>query len=398
MDILIRLRFLLWALVLGLWGLMVWQFLGDDEPQQQQMRWVNRQVVSVHRRDAADLDDDLPDIEQDGTISAERLFAQKPPEDLTAQPEAVVRGMETGAKLARIPAAVSGSMPKAIAPTPGFRGVAPDDSRRSAPPPERPAPERPAPRPSPPPEEDAPAPTGFTKTQTRHFTIFAEGKPPSEEFLETLENIQANLMLDLAAFSPWAREERVTVFLFRDQESYRRVTGRPAWSGGASSVRRRKVYLYESEELVGILAHELTHIYFDSFFLGGVTNPLWLSEGMATLVQTERGLAAPNWLKHNLDVIRRGGGYGLDDLTKVENTSGAQDDEIRLWYTQSYSVVRFLIRNQYKSSFYKFCKNIRDGVPMKESLYRAYGMPFNSVKALEYAWRYDATGPKSKTQ
>jgi hypothetical protein len=396
LDILIRLRFILWGLVLGLWGLMVWQFLGDDEkPEAQQMRWVNRQVVSVHRRDDS-LDDDLPDIEQDGSIAPEALFKSKP-DDLTASPEATVRGMDTGAKLARIPAAVSGSMPRTIAPTPGFRGIAPQNMRRTEPPPEERAQTLPA-RPPPAQEEDGPAPKGFTKTQTRHFNIYAEGKPPSLEFQETVENIQANLMLDLAAFSPWARDERVSIFLFRDQESYRKVTGRPAWSGGASSVKRRKVYLYESEELVGILAHELTHIYFDSFFLGGVTDPLWLSEGMATLVQTERGLAAPNWLKHNLDVLRRGGGYGLDDLTKVENTSGAQDDEIRLWYTQSYSVVRFLIRNQYKSSFYKFCKNIRDGAPMKEALYRAYGMPFNSVKSLEYAWRYDAQGPKSKTR
>lgn len=382
---------------MGLWGLMVWQFLGDDEkPEQQQMRWVNKQVVSVHRRDV-NLDDELPDIEQDNAIPAEKLFSVKPPDDLTSQPEATVRGADTGAKLARIPAAVS-SMPRTIQPTPGFRGIAPENMKRNEPPPsERPTqmPTRPPPQQ---PEEDSAPPKGFTKTQTRHFNIYAEGKPPSLEFQETVENIQANLMLDLAAFSPWARDERVSIFLFRDQESYRKITGRPAWSGGASSVKRRKVYLYESDELVGIMAHELTHIYFDSFFLGGVTNPLWLSEGMATLVQTERGLAAPNWLKHNLDVLRRGGGYGLDELTKVENTSGAQDDEIRLWYTQSYSVVRFLIRNQYKSSFYKFCRSLRDGAPMKEALYRAYGMPFNSVKSLEYAWRFDATDHKQKTQ
>lgn len=392
MDILIRLRVLLWVMVLSLWGLMVWQFLGDDEGgDQAQMKWVSRSMETVHRRDI-EFDDDLPDIEADGTIPPEKLFAQKPPDDLTQQPEATVRGTTTGAKLARIPSSVSGTMPT-ITPSPGFVGRAPErmpKSRRDEPQ-AQPAPQRP----TRPPEEEAPTPKGFTRTQTNHFNIYAEGKAPSLEFRETLESIHANLMLDLAAFSPWAREERVSIFLFRDQESYRRVTGRPAWSGGASSVKRRKVYLYESEELVGILAHELTHIYFDSFFIGGVTDPLWLSEGMATLVQTERGLAAPNWLRHNLEVIKRGGGYGLDELTRVDNTMGAKDDEVRLWYTQSYSVVRFLIRSQYRSSFYKFCRFLRDGTPIKESLYRAYGMPFNSVKALEYAWRYDAqSGPR----
>lgn len=374
----------LWVLVLSLWGLMVYQFLGDEPaPEQAHMNWVSHRVENVHRRDV-NLDDDLPDIEADGGISPEKLFQSRPPEDLTSQPEATVRGAETGAKLSRIPASV-GAM-ATITPSPGFRGPAPDKLPQRPPQPE----ERPAARPAPPPEEEAQPPKGFVRTQTKHFNVFAEGRPASLEFLETLENLNANLMLDLAAFSPWAREERAAIFLFRDQESYRRVTGRPAWSGGASSVKRRKVYLYESEELVGILAHELTHIYFDSFFLGGVTDPLWLSEGMATMVQTERGLAAPNWLRQNLDVLKRGGGYGLDELIRVENTAGAKDDEIRLWYSQSYSVVRFLIRSQYRSSFYKFCRFLRDGSPVKESLYRAYGMPFNSVKSLEYAWRYDS--------
>ncbi|MBI3298523.1 MAG: hypothetical protein HYZ75_10190 [Elusimicrobia bacterium] len=398
MDILIRLRMVLWVLVLSLWGLMVYQFLGDDSaPEQGQMKWVSRRVENVHRREL-DVEDDLPDIEADGTIPADKLFEQKPPSDLTSQPAATVKGSETGAKLARIPASVGAMTP--IKPPPGYTGPVPlGRKEQPRPPPEaRPIPTRPV-RPAQPPEEDATPPKGFTRTQTKHFNVFAEGRPPSLEFLETLENLHANLMLDLAAFSPWAREERASIFLFRDQESYRRVTGRPAWSGGASSVKRRKIYLYESEELVGILAHELTHIYFDSFFLGGVTDPLWLSEGMATLVQTERGLAAPNWLKQNLDVIKRGGGYALDELIRVENTSGAADEEIRLWYSQSYSVVRFLIRSQYKSSFYKFCRFIRDGSTVKESLYRAYGMPFTTVKALEYAWRYDAqSGPRRAQQ
>ena len=71
----------------------------------------------------------------------------------------------------------------------------------------------------------------------------------------------------------------------RRSRSMIKLCSRPAWSGGASSVGKRKLYVYESEELPGIVAHELTHIYFDGFFLDGTTDPLWLSEGMATLVE-----------------------------------------------------------------------------------------------------------------
>src|SRR5207302_16947 len=112
------------------------------------------------------------------------------------------------------------------------------------------------------------------------------------------------------------------------------------------SVPKRKVYLYESEELPGILAHELCHIYYDGFFIEGQPDPLWLSEGMATLLQVERGLAAPNWLRENMDILERGGGFSMSELMSVTTTADSPDDKVRLWYAQSYSVVRFLVRSQ----------------------------------------------------
>jgi hypothetical protein len=238
-------------------------------------------------------------------------------------------------------------------------------------------------------QKDPAIPPGFFKTQTGHFNIYAEGAPAAPDTIKLIENLHGNLMLDLADFSPWARDEKVSLFLFKSQETYRKVTGRPAWSGGASSVPKRKVYLYESEELPGILAHELCHIYYDGFFLGAKPNPLWLSEGMATLIQVERGLAAPNWLRENLEVIKSDGGFTITDLMRVKSTSGSSDENVRLWYSQSYSLVRFLIRSQYKSSFFNFSRHLRDGKPPAEALYRAYGMPYTNLKALEYAWRYD---------
>ncbi len=238
---------------------------------------------------------------------------------------------------------------------------------------------------------DPPVPAGFQKSVSRHFNIYAEQYEASDRFLELIENLHGNLMLDLAPFSPWASDQKVSIFLFKSQEAYRRVTGRPPWSGGASSVPKRKVYVYESEELPGILAHELTHIYFDGFFLEGTTDPLWLSEGMATLLQVERGLAAPNWLRENLASLESGGGLPFESFMGVTTTSGWTDDKVRLWYAQAYSVVRYLIRTQYRSSFYKFASYIRDGRPVPEALYRAYGAPYTRIRALEIAWRHEVS-------
>jgi hypothetical protein len=361
---------------------MVYQYLGEEE--EERMRTVvNPYTTPLPRRPlpgspemaGAGVPEQLPpDIRQEPSWEEPPLPPAKPPEDpavAMVPPLAGVRAPD----FVRGPAGqdLSGARP----PLEGSRSPFPEGA---ATPPQTAAP-----------AAEVPAPPGFVKRFTRHFTVYSEGDPPSTAFLQLLEDLHGNLMLDLSPFSPWAKDDRVTIFLFKNQDTYRDMTGRPAWSGGASSVPKRKIYLYESAELPGILAHELCHIYYDSFFSESLPNPLWLSEGMATLIQIERGQARPVWLRENLEILEHGGGFSLDELMAVTTTKGMGDARVRLWYAQSYSLVRFLIRTQYKSSFFKFSRYLRDGRPLAESLYRAYGMPYNRVKALEYAWRYELT-------
>jgi hypothetical protein len=249
-------------------------------------------------------------------------------------------------------------------------------------------------------KDEAPpeAPSGFAMERTRHFVIYEEGPEVSKNLIENMENLHGNIMLDLVAFSPWTRDRKVFVYFTNNQDTYPRMTGRPAWSGGTASLSERKIYLFKSEEAFGILAHELTHIYFDSFFPSDRSSPLWLSEGMATYVQSERGYSTPRWLAHNLALLGKGGGFKLADLVRIENMQGADDDNVRLWYAQSYSVVRFLSKMKAGEAFYLFCKRLRDGLPVHQALFQAYGMPYNKLSSLEYAWRYDLkTGKISGT-
>ena len=57
---------------------------------------------------------------------------------------------------------------------------------------------------------DMPTPPGFVRSSSRHFTVFAEQYPASERFIELIESLHSNLMLDLAPFTPWANNERTT--------------------------------------------------------------------------------------------------------------------------------------------------------------------------------------------
>ena len=229
--------------------------------------------------------------------------------------------------------------------------------------------------------EEAPpqAPPGFAMAESRHFVIYEEGAEVDQALIDNVESLHGDIMLDLVAFSPWTRDSRKShVFFASSQDTYQLLTGRPAWSGGVASLSERKIYLFKSEEAFGILAHELTHIYFDSFFPADRPSPLWLSEGMATYIQSERGHSTPVWLAQNLALLKKGGGFKLGDLVRIDNMQGADEDNVRLWYAQSYSLVRFLTRMKAGEAFYIFCKRLRDDTPVHQALYQAYGMPYNN--------------------
>ena len=383
MDVLLRLRVLIWVLVISLWGMMVYQYLGEEETEARMRPVVNPyQPPAPPPEDFVDVPPESPSpAPAPGEPPRESPPPIAPPTDVAVAP---TPAPPPSAPLPKPPSEYIGAVSPAPAPgQPKRRPVAAPGA-----PPRRPK-RRVVPEDRVEQRTETPVPPGFAQSVTPHFIVYAEQYPASDRFLELIESLHGNLMLDLAPFSPWASRERVTILLFKSQDTYRRVTGRPAWSGGASSVPKRKVYVYESEELPGILAHELTHIYFDGFFLGGTTDPLWLSEGMATLVQVERGLSAPNWLRENLLRLERGEGFPLEEMVEATGTAGWPDERVRLWYAQAYSVVRFMIRTQYRSSFYKFSSHLREGRPAAESLYRAYGAPYTRLKALELAWRYE---------
>ena len=347
MDILARLRVIFWCLIIGLWGLIAYQYIKTDlEPPPQT-------VLSENPFAFSGLQDNV--IKK----TAQPGVASLPPRGSLIKPQG-------GEGIKEI------SAPDRI----------PEHTR------EEKAPERPWAAPG----RARPAtPGGFSVRETRNFVVYEEAPEVSDELVGTIENLHGDMMLDLVAFSPWTREQdKVFIFYSQTPATYRRITGRPSWSGGAASLSERKIYLYKSAETFGILSHELTHVYFDSFFnSAGAESPLWLSEGVATFIQSERGYSTPRWLSENLTKLQTGGGFKLSDLMRIENLSGADEDTVRLWYAQCYSLTRFLMRLKAGDAFYTFCRGIKENKPVSRALYQAYGMPYNKLSSLEYAWRYD---------
>lgn len=157
----------------------------------------------------------------------------------------------------------------------------------------------------------------------------------------------------------------------------------PSWTGGQAFPDQNIVILGISKSELDwgkdAIAHELTHVlvgHLTFSCLGDV--PTWLNEGLA--VYSEGGLD-PDSQRQLEDAIE-------DDtlLTVRSLSSGFSEvaDKAYLSYSQSYSIVKFLIETYGQEKMTSLLVGLRDGLTIDEALIKTYGF---DVDGLEDAWR-----------
>ena len=233
-----------------------------------------------------------------------------------------------------------------------------------------------------------PPPPGFLTADTFNYLIYREKNPVTPTIKTVLDNIHGNLMLDLTPFTIVIKPNKILVMLFGQKNSYMKFTKRPAWSGASSDLRADTMYVIEGDSFYPLSVHELTHLYFDGYFLPTIS-PLWLSEGMAVYMQINTTKQKPSWVDRSLRRILKGEYIPFEEMTVLETLQDYDTSKAELWYTQAYSVVAYLLKTRSRDEFYKLCSEIKEKTPLHQALYRAYGMPFNRVTVLENVWLHD---------
>lgn len=233
-----------------------------------------------------------------------------------------------------------------------------------------------------------PPPPGFLTADTFNYLIYREKNPVTPTIKTVLDNIHGNLMLDLTPFTIIIKPNKILVMLFAQKNSYMAFTKRPAWSGASSDLRADTMYVIEGDSFYPLSVHELTHLYFDGYFLPTIS-PLWLSEGMAVYMQINTTKQKPSWVDRSLRRILKGEIIPFEEMTVLETLDAYSTSQAELWYTQAYSVVSYLLKTRSRDEFYRFCNELKAKTPLHQALYRAYGMPFNRISVLENVWRHD---------
>lgn len=209
-----------------------------------------------------------------------------------------------------------------------------------------------------------------------HFEIYHESIwSPASISLE-MERMYSSMRLNLAMFAPWMIRERTKVYIYSSPETY--VGGEfkpPRWSKGLAFVTKKTIVVYDTgdiEKLKAVIAHELTHLYFESYFAEKLKYPpQWLNEGLAVYMEDSVFVQGGPWSRalayfspeRRFDYAKFFS-LKIDDLPK--------ESMIADWYLQAYGSVLFLYRPNQRLQFKAFCQSIRDGTSVTDALWNNY--------------------------
>lgn len=157
----------------------------------------------------------------------------------------------------------------------------------------------------------------------------------------------------------------------------------PGWTGGLAFPEHDIVILGISQRNLEwgrtAIAHELTHVlvgHLTFSCLGAV--PTWLNEGLAVYSEGDLDQASETQLNKAIS---------NDQLLTVRSLSGGFSEvpgKAYLSYSQSYSIVKFLVETYGQDKMNSLLITLRDGTTIEDALLKVYGF---DVDGLDDAWR-----------
>ena len=176
----------------------------------------------------------------------------------------------------------------------------------------------------------------------------------------------------------------IDLYIFSNTNDLRdAVFYEPSWTGGQAFSDHNIVIIGISQSDLDwgrdAIVHELTHVlvgHLTFSCLGGV--PTWLNEGLAVYSEGELDASSQSQLEN---AIKNG---TLFPLRSLSTGFSEVPDKAYLSYSQSYSIVKFLIETYGQDEMTDLLTSLRDGAAIDDALLETYG--FN-VEGLEDEWR-----------
>jgi len=184
----------------------------------------------------------------------------------------------------------------------------------------------------------------------------------------------------------WTWDHRVKIIIYPDRKAFLKATGQPSWSEGVAKYVEKEIasYAWSDGFLKMLLPHEMAHLIFRDYvgFKGEV--PLWLDEGVAQWMEPHKREMIKTVIGR---LAETGKLLSLNQMMTLDVRKSNDPDFVQIYYVQAVSLVGFLITKYSASRFTNFCRQLRDGKTIEDSLRFAYPISIRSIEELEEKWK-----------
>ncbi len=206
----------------------------------------------------------------------------------------------------------------------------------------------------------------------------------SQAFAQDLLNTAYNGLSRIEADAGLSTDQPIDLYIYASNQDMKdAILYEPSWTGGEAFPEHNIVIIgIGPSDLTwgrGAVVHELTHVivgHLTFTCLGGV--PTWLNEGLAVYSEGELDPTSQAQLNNAIQ---------SDSLLSVRSLSGnfsEVTDKANLSYSESYSLVKFLLDTYGREKMTALLLALRDGNTPDQALTAVYGF---DVDGLEDAWR-----------
>ncbi len=225
-------------------------------------------------------------------------------------------------------------------------------------------------------------------SKSTHFIVHY--KAAKEDFvnqvIDQAEKHYEGIAEDLGfrRYNFWLWDNRAKIYIYNDAKDFQVSTGQPEWSSGSANVRDKVIqtYPYARSFFDSVLPHEMGHIIFREFIsFDNPASPIWLDEGVASYQEKIRLVFANRMVRKSITDKKM---IPLDKLSAISPQDLKDKDEVSLFYSESVSVVNYLVKEFGTDDFVTFCQKLRDKRDFIEALSSVYG--FKSMEELNNHW------------
>ncbi|MFC1930089.1 peptidase MA family metallohydrolase [Chloroflexota bacterium] len=205
-----------------------------------------------------------------------------------------------------------------------------------------------------------------------------------EEFAQELMSAARQALARIAESTGVEPGKQVNMYIYANSNDLRgSMIFAQEWTGGRAFTQYSTVVIGISPDNIdwgrGAIAHELTHLVIHQITFSPYGDlPTWLDEGLAMNSEGELEPAFAQLLKQATDADK------LLSVRSIASPFSALTEEAGLAYTESHSIVKFLIDTYGSEKMFELLHTFKQGSTYDAALIKVYGFDMDGLNDL---WR-----------